>query len=496
MAAGPRGKVQEALQKQSKARSLVYQLRRGVAGLLLACADVLALVLALLLTAAFLSAFAGTSLATTNLQRLGAYLLPLWLVGAFYLRLLPSWGIGFTEELRRLFKLTTFASAGTTALLFVSGHLGWLNLWPLLGTAVLGLVMVPILRSLTRRTLIALNWWGVPVAIYGSGDKAVQLQTYLQEHQGLGLNPVRCIDLSSLPHQTDVYNAGEYASLRQPEGLVGVLVQAGLSSETARVLLERPLAKYPRVLVVPDMEGLPPLCLNLCDLDGSQLGVEVVYHLRNPFRRGLKRAVELAIVLAFAPLWVVLCTALAFLIWLEDRGNPFFFQKRVGLDGRPFWVCKFRTMRPEAEQILQTALRTNPALRQEWEASFKLKKDPRVTRIGAVLRATSLDEIPQFANVLIGDMALIGPRPLPAYHHEALPLDVREVREQVRPGLTGLWQVSGRSEAGTEGMVHWGSVLRPQLVAVARCGDRRPDREGRFPWHRGVLEDAAGKGRG
>ena len=421
----------------------------------MAGADVLALALALFTTVVMVSILTDTSLGTTALRRLGAYLVLLWLVGAFYLRLLPSWGIGFTEELRRLFKLTAFAFAGTAVLLFVSERLDGLSVQHVLGTAALSLLTVPVLRSLTRRALIALRWWGVPVAIYGSGDKAVQLHAYLQEHRSLGLNPVRSVDLASLPHQTDVYASEKHRSPSQPEVLVGVLVQAGLSSETARVLLERPLAKYPRVLVVPDMEGLPPLCLNLCDLNGSQLGVEVVYHLRNPFRRGLKRAVELAVVLAFAPMWVLLCTALAFLIWLEDRGSPFFFQERVGQDGRPFWVCKFRTMRPRAEQVLQHALHTDAALRREWETSFKLRKDPRVTRIGAVLRATSLDEIPQLANVLMGDMALIGPRPLPAYHHEVLPLEVREVREQVRPGLTGLWQVSGRSEAGTEGMVHW-----------------------------------------
>ena len=454
-AAGSSGSTRGVLQEQRGARSLAYQWRRATAGLALACADVLALTLALFTSVVALSAFADAAVGADTVRRLATYGLPLWLIGAFYLRLLPSWGMGFTEELRRLFKLTPFVCAGTAALFVVSIGFSVPTAQPLLATAALSLLAVPALRSLARRALIARCWWGVPAVIYGSGAKAVQLQAYLQEHPGLGFEPVRCVDLASIPHRVDVRASKARGFPRQPEGLVGVLVQSGLSSEMARVLLERPLAKYPWVLVVPDVEGIPPLCLNLCDLNGSQLGVEVVYHLRNPFRRGLKRAVELALVLVFAPVWVLLCTVIAFLIWLEDRGHPFFFQKRVGLDGRPFWVCKFRTMRPRAEQILQAALHADTTLRREWETSFKLKKDPRVTRIGAVLRATSLDEIPQFANVLMGDMALVGPRPLPAYHHDALPLRVREVREQVRPGLTGLWQVSGRSEAGIEGMVHW-----------------------------------------
>jgi lipopolysaccharide/colanic/teichoic acid biosynthesis glycosyltransferase len=112
-------------------------------------------------------------------------------------------------------------------------------------------------------------------------------------------------------------------------------------------------------------------------------------------------------------------------------------------------------MVPNAERVLQKALKNNPALRTEWETHYKLKKDPRITKVGNFLRQTSLDEIPQLLNVLRGNMSLVGPRPLPAYHHEDLPEQVRSLREKVNPGITGLWQVSGRSEAGTAGMEKW-----------------------------------------
>jgi len=112
-------------------------------------------------------------------------------------------------------------------------------------------------------------------------------------------------------------------------------------------------------------------------------------------------------------------------------------------------------MVPNAEQVLQNALRTNSKLREEWEAHYKLKKDPRITKVGNFLRKTSLDELPQLINILTGDMALVGPRPLPAYHFNELPERVQRLRDQVRPGITGLWQVSGRSEAGTAGMEKW-----------------------------------------
>jgi lipopolysaccharide/colanic/teichoic acid biosynthesis glycosyltransferase len=112
-------------------------------------------------------------------------------------------------------------------------------------------------------------------------------------------------------------------------------------------------------------------------------------------------------------------------------------------------------MHPNAEAILQKRLRDDPEMRAEWEANFKLRNDPRITLIGRLLRRTSLDELPQFINILRGEMSLVGPRPLPRYHHDELPDRARELRERARPGMTGLWQVSGRSEAGHAGMPKW-----------------------------------------
>ena len=112
-------------------------------------------------------------------------------------------------------------------------------------------------------------------------------------------------------------------------------------------------------------------------------------------------------------------------------------------------------MIPNAEAMLRKKLAEDADLRREWEANYKLKNDPRITRVGAILRKTSLDELPQLINVLRGEMSLVGPRPLPYYHHQELNQQTKSLRERVRPGLTGLWQVSGRSDAGTAGMQRW-----------------------------------------
>ena len=169
----------------------------------------------------------------------------------------------------------------------------------------------------------------------------------------------------------------------------------------------------------------------------------------------LKYLFDLALVLITMPFWLPLCAVIYMLIWLEDKNNPLFLHERIGKDGRAFKTFKFRTMVPNAEDVLRKVLAEDDELRQEWETFYKLRKDPRITKIGSFLRRTSLDELPQLFNVLRGEMALVGPRPLTTYHLDALPKEVCNLRELVKPGITGMWQVSGRSDSGNDGMKQW-----------------------------------------
>lgn len=159
------------------------------------------------------------------------------------------------------------------------------------------------------------------------------------------------------------------------------------------------------------------------------------------FKRGFDIVFSLTILLSCAPLYSVI----ALLIALTSPGPIFYVQERVGRSGQRFRCIKFRTMVVNADAMLQELMVRCPQLQQEFEESYKLKKDPRITAIGNFLRVTSLDEFPQFWNVLRGDMSVVGPRPLVpeelSRYGQAIPIVL-----QVRPGITGLWQVSGRND--------------------------------------------------
>ena len=157
------------------------------------------------------------------------------------------------------------------------------------------------------------------------------------------------------------------------------------------------------------------------------------------------RIFDITLILLAAPYILLFFLVISILIMLDSRGGPFYNQTRIGRGGRHFKAYKFRTMVLNADQILQRYLDESPELKAEWLATHKLKRDPRVTRVGAILRKLSLDELPQFWNILTGDMSLIGPRPIVDAEIEKYG-KCFELYIQARPGLTGLWQVSGRSD--------------------------------------------------
>jgi len=166
----------------------------------------------------------------------------------------------------------------------------------------------------------------------------------------------------------------------------------------------------------------------------------------SPYYEKIKRAIDIlvsiAAIILLLPVWLLI----AFAIKIESKGPVIHKTKRLGKNGTFFIKYKFRTMVPNAEEVLQRLLKSNPKLREEYEANYKIRNDPRVTRVGKFLRKTSLDELPQLFNILKGEMSLVGPRDIIPPELEQHYGHCKEKFLSVKPGLTGLWQVSGRSK--------------------------------------------------
>lgn len=161
-----------------------------------------------------------------------------------------------------------------------------------------------------------------------------------------------------------------------------------------------------------------------------------------PWKRGFDILFSLLVLTIGLPIFFVIFLLIKF----TSRGKGIYSHERVGRGGKSFQCYKFRTMHPDADQRLKALLSTQPQLRGEWEQKQKLSTDPRITPVGKFLRKTSLDELPQFWNVLKGDLSIVGPRPV-VESELAKHFGVKAGKIlSIRPGLTGLWQVSGRSD--------------------------------------------------
>ncbi|WP_269523441.1 undecaprenyl-phosphate galactose phosphotransferase WbaP [Coraliomargarita parva] len=429
-----------------------YFNRYTVNSLLLLTGDLIGLALGFECAAMLRWLVVGQPLSPSWLPWLASF----WTIGAFVFKLLPAWGMSPVESLRRQVGLTCAVYAGMTIVLFLSRSSFDYTRVSLLASFLLTVPIVPFVRMLVKRMLLQAHIWGIPVAIYGAGLAGRSIIQRLKEEPGQGYYPVCVFDDNKMLHGTQLegipVRSGTDSIAKDVP--VAILAMTKIGGERISELMEGSLSSYLRVMIIPNLIHTPTLWVTSRDLSGTP-GLELSNNLLDPSKRVLKRSFELGLTLCSMPFWGPLYLLICALIWLEDRQNPIFKQERIGQGSRLFKTWKFRTMVPNAEMVLQRKLREEPELRAEWEANCKLQKDPRITKVGRFLRKTSLDEIPQLINVLKGDMSLIGPRPLPEYHYVQLPDGVRRLRERVKPGMSGLWQVSGRSDVGNEGMVRW-----------------------------------------
>ncbi len=201
------------------------------------------------------------------------------------------------------------------------------------------------------------------------------------------------------------------------------------------------------LVIVPEITGVSPLnteTFHVYDLD--LLMLKVNNNVRSTFNQIAKRTFDIVVSVLLLPILLPVIGILAFFIKKESPGNVFYAHNRVGKDGAVVPVMKFRSMYSDSKERLEELLASDPEIKKEWETNYKLKNDPRVTKIGDFIRKTSLDELPQIFNVLKGEMSLVGPRPVVEEELNKYYKESAEYYKMVKPGITGFWQVSGRSD--------------------------------------------------
>ena len=441
--------------------------RQAVAKYSLILSDTLAFLLAALLAstlhwlrpeieATAVSALWQSDMAQIRLQLLlPIFLLAIawfWLSG-HYTRRRPFWA-ELGEVLRILLMLVAL-----DATLQYMAKLPFSRFW-FIGVWLGALILLPLLRILTKGLLLRFGIWQRPAVVLGTGPNAVDAAEALHSEHLMGYQVIAFATRAPLPpSERHVMRAAgrDIPVVRFHPARPASL--HGSDSPTIVVALEQDefereanfIARLHRLCgdlhVVPPLRGLP--------LFGSRVHYYFRHELfflslsNNLARRGprlIKRSFDLLVasllLLLLLPLFAYLAVKIR-----TDGGPVFFAHRRIGQQGRTFGCLKFRTMVPDAKQVLERLLKNDPAARAEWARDFKLKDDPRITPIGAFLRKTSLDELPQLWNVLKGEMSLVGPRPIVEDELDRYGEDI-EYYLETKPGMTGLWQISGRNDTG------------------------------------------------
>ena len=344
--------------------------------------------------------------------------------------LYPGFGLTSVKELERLITTISVSAVVVAAVALLNGQYFLPRSVWLLGWA-FSMVTLPMERLGLKSWLGRFGWYGIPVALLGHKALAEQIATALVAARRLGWKPVGIfapLEWRNVPESVDVVIL-----------VLGTHEMAMLNGEVLRLN-----ARFRRVILAETWPHLGSLWIEPRDL-GGRLGIEFRYYLFSRTAQMIKRVVDLVLavmgLVAFSPFLALIAAA----IWLDSPGPIIFRQERLGLAKSRFDLLKFRTMVPDAERRLQELLESDPALREEYEHFHKLGRDPRVTRVGRLLRKFGLDELPQLWNVLRGEMSMIGPRPY-------LPAELNDMGEsadiilRVRPGITGWWQVLGWNE--------------------------------------------------
>jgi len=294
------------------------------------------------------------------------------------------------------------------------------------------------------------------VIFVGAGKTAERALHYFQDDLGYRYHVIGFLDDKPISNKiTAKYSllgkVCDAEKIVKNSSIQNVIITApGMERDKLQQLITTVQPHVRNLSYVPNLIGTPMMGVEAQVLFTEEI---LMLHMRNnlSMRRNkiYKRIFDLVCTIGGGLMILPIIAVVALLVAIDNKGNVIFAHRRIGKDGKEFPCYKFQSMVPNAQEILQDYLAKNPEARKEWEESFKLTNDPRVTKLGGFLRKTSLDELPQLWNVIKGDMSLVGPRPIVKKEIERYGEYFREYA-MVLPGITGMWQASGRSDTTYE----------------------------------------------
>jgi len=424
--------------------------------LMFACApiaDLAALLITALLSEAVCYLLFGRFASTSNMHVLPC---ALTFYAVFALAgLYPGFPINPIDEFR-----LTLRAVGLSFLIIIGGTflLGRPSIYSLILIIfawVLASVLAPLSRHVARLWCSRKPWWGIPTVILGERAAGMRVLRELSASRHFGLRPVAILldppvpDVpTTAPGSVFCGDLSHSANFSRSRNCYAILATPLTGSERVKTIIAEHANHYRRVLVIPDLFGFTSLAVRAKEIHGI-LGLEIDHNLTSTCSHVFKRSFDIAICVLAALMISPLIALIALAVKLTSPGPIFYWQSRIGRNGKEFRLWKFRTMVVDADAVLEKHLKNDEALQTEWKRDHKLRKDPRVTKIGAILRRASLDELPQFWNILRGDMSLVGPRPIRQPEVEKYGTIFSQYR-RVTPGLTGMWQISGRNNTTYE----------------------------------------------
>lgn len=304
--------------------------------------------------------------------------------------------------------------------------------------------LIPLFVFVIKRRMMMISWLREDIIVVCDSSGYENIKQWFRKDNAFGFDVLHYIFID----KKTINGKQELETALNACGFNTAVVAIDSSMYRTFYYMEYLQHRVNRVVVLPRITKIPLLNAEVfTSINHSGLAFSTRNNLLNPVDKMVKSIFDftmtMILIIVFSPLLMILYI----LVYVTTKGKPIFKHERIGEDGKPFDVYKFRTMYPNAHQILENLLESDDNIRKEWEKEFKLKDDPRITKIGAFLRKTSLDELPQLINVIRREMSLVGPRPI-VFDEIKKYGEYFNYFKAVKPGITGVWQISGRNDVG------------------------------------------------